>query len=88
METGVGGMFDHVAGGGANVTSSWPSEYRMLLDVKAMGQSASAVVDVEDQIVRVALTLPLLLSFMASTIADSVRRSGETLLLSDDGGTR
>lgn len=81
LEAGIGGIFEHLPGGSAHVAASWPSDYRMMLDVKAMGQTASAVVDVEEQVVHIALTLPPMLGFMAGKIADGIRRSGERLLL-------
>ena len=41
LEVGVGKIFRHLPGGGeAHVSSSWPSAFQMLLDLKAMNQSA------------------------------------------------
>ncbi len=53
----------------------------MAVDVKAMGQSVSATLDVTDAAIRVSLILPPMLSFFSGKIADIVRAKGSTLLL-------
>ncbi|WP_298693045.1 polyhydroxyalkanoic acid system family protein [uncultured Sphingomonas sp.] len=84
MSSRVGDLAKRIPGGMAEVTSSWASEDRMLLDVVAMGQKVSATVDVEERLVRVSVALPLMLSFMSGPITAMVRKSGEDLLLADD----
>lgn len=83
MSARVGDLAKRIPGGMAEVSSSWASEDRMLLDVVAMGQKVAATVDIEDRLVRVSVALPLLLSFMAGPITAMVRKSGEDLLLDD-----
>jgi hypothetical protein len=83
MSSRVGGLAKRIPGGMAEVSSSWASEDRMLLDVVAMGQKVAATVDIEDSLVRVSVVLPLMLSFMAGPITAIVRKSGEDMLLDD-----
>jgi hypothetical protein len=83
MSSRVGDLGKRIPGGMAEVSSSWASEDRMLLDVVAMGQKVAATVDVEERVVRVTVVLPLMLSFMAGPIAAIVRKSGEDMLLED-----
>ncbi len=83
MSSRVGDLAKRIPGGMAEVSSSWASEDRMLLDVVAMGQKIAATVDVEDRLVRVSVALPLMLSFMAGPITAMVKKSGEDMLLDD-----
>jgi len=83
MSSRVGDLAKRIPGGMADVSSSWASEDRMLLDVVAMGQKVAATVDVEERLVRVTLALPMMLAFMAGPITAMVRKSGEDMLLDD-----
>lgn len=83
MSLRVGDLAKRIPGGMADVSSSWASEDRMLLDVVAMGQKVAATVDVEERLVRVTLALPMMLAFMAGPITAMVRKSGEDMLLDD-----
>ena len=83
MQGRVGDLAKHVPGGIADVTSSWPEPYRMALGVAAMGQTVSATLDVADAVVRITLTVPPMLSFMADGIAGIIRERG-TKLLTDE----
>ncbi len=83
MASRVGDLAKRIPGGMAEVSSSWESADRMLLDVTAMGQKVAATVDIEDRLVRVSVILPMMLSFMAGPISAIVRKSGEDLLLDD-----
>ena len=83
MQSRVGELASRIPGGAAEVTSSWPSENRMLVDVTVMGQKVATVLDVEERLVRVSLALPPMLSFMSGAIAGIVRKSGEAMLLED-----
>lgn len=87
MSSRIGDLAKRIPGGMAEVSSSWASEDRMLLDVVAMGQKVAATVDVEDKLVRVSVVLPLMLSFMAGPISAIVRKSGEDMLLDDHSRT-
>lgn len=83
IQTRIGDLGSRIPGG-AEVSSSWPSEDRMVLDIRAMGQSIGATLDVEETLVRATIVLPMMLSLMAGPIAEMVRHTGGTLLLSDD----
>jgi hypothetical protein len=86
MAAGVGDLARHIPGGAADVTSSWPSEDRMLLDIAAMGQKIAATLDVEDAVLKVSLAVPPMLSFMSGPISAVVRQSAEALLIADKSG--
>ena len=81
LKSRIGELAGFIPGGMADVTSTWPSEDRMALDVAAMGQHLSATIDIEDRLVRVSVILPPMLSFMAGPIAAAIRSRGEQLLL-------
>ena len=88
MAARVGDLSKHIPGGMAHVTSSWPLEDRMAVEVSAMGQTVPAILDVEDHVVRVSLMLPPMLSFMSGMISSIVRQRGEDLLLEDRSKTK
>ena len=81
MRARIGELAGHIPGGMAEVASSWPAEDRMAVDVKALGQSVAATLDVGDTAIRVSLMLPPLLGMMAGRIAEVVQRKGGALLL-------
>ena len=81
MQSRIGELAGHMPGGMAEVKSSWPEEYRMTLDITAMGQSVSATIDVEDRVVHLNLQLPMMLSFAAGAIEAVIQRKGSELLL-------
>ena len=81
MVRGVERLPDHVPGKVAEVTSSWPSDDQMQVDVRAMGQEVVTTLDVAPGNVRVTVLLPPMLQLMAGPIEAIVRRSGEKLLL-------
>jgi len=83
MAARIGELPAHLPGGVATVDSSWPAEDHMVVDVVALGQKVVADLDVEDDKVRVSLTLPPSLSFMGGMIAGIVRDRGKDLLLED-----
>ncbi|WP_156680302.1 polyhydroxyalkanoic acid system family protein [Sphingomonas profundi] len=82
----IGELPGHIPGGVAEVQAAWPAEDRMAVDVKALGQSVSAMLDVQDAAIRVTLRLPPMLSFFSGTIADAVSRKGAKLLLAPPEG--
>lgn len=88
MKARIGELPAHIPGGVAEVQADWPSEDRMALAVKALGQSVSATLDVEESVIRVVLVLPPMLGLFAGKIADIVRQKGSTLLLGDDTSRR
>lgn len=86
MHARIGELPRHLPAGIADVRSSWPSEDRMTIEVTAMGQRISAICDVEEKVIRVTMTLPLMLSFLSGAIAGAIERKGAALL-EDDKGT-
>lgn len=83
MQARIGELPGHMPGGVADVRASWPQDYRMALDVAALGQSVSAVLDVEDKLIRISLELPPMLRFASGAIEAAVQRKGRELLLGD-----
>ena len=79
----IGDLPGHVPGGMADVKASWPTPYQMLIEVTALGQRVTAILDIEDSIVRATFTLPALLSFMAGTITGAIQKAGSQALLPD-----
>ena len=71
---------DHIPGGMANVTSSWPSEDRMTLSVAAMGQTIDGQVDIEDGQVVFEIALPPALGFIEPIVGGAIRKGGQKLL--------
>lgn len=53
----------------------------MVIELVAMSQRLTVMLDVEDSLVRVTFTLPGMLGFMAGAIAGAVRKKGGQLLL-------
>ena len=76
MKARIGELPAHIPGGVAEVRADWPAEDRMALDVKALGQSVSATLDVEEAVIRVALVLPPMLGLFAGKISEIVRQKG------------
>ena len=83
MQARIGDLPDHIPGGIAEVRASWPGDYRMALEVAALGQQVSAMLDVEDRRIRISLELPLMLRFASGAIEAAVQRKGRELLLGD-----
>ncbi len=77
----IGELPAQIPGGMADVRASWPGENEMALDVKALGQSVAATLDIRDDAIRVSLMLPPLLGMMSGKIAEVVQRKGAKLLL-------
>lgn len=75
-----GDLASHMPGGIADVRSSWPNDDEMNLDITAMGQTIAARLEVQDQLVRVHLVLPPMLSFFSGMIGAAVRDQGTKLL--------
>jgi hypothetical protein len=70
---------DSIPGGGA-VTTAWPSDERMTMDISAMGQSLRAHVDLEPGQLVLEVDLPPALSFMEPMISGAIRQQGQKLL--------
>jgi hypothetical protein len=71
---------DRMPGGMADVTTSWPSEDRMLLSVAAMGQTIGGQVDIEDGQVVFEIALPAALSFIEPIVGAAIKTGGNKLL--------
>lgn len=71
---------DHVPGGMAEVETSWPSENRMALNIKAMGQQLKGGIDIGDKELVIELALPGMIAFMEPMIAGAIRTQGEKLI--------
>lgn len=71
---------DFIPGGIAQVSTGWPSEDRMTLNVGAMGQSITGAVDIEDSQVVFTVDLPPALSFVEPMIQGAISAKGRKLL--------
>jgi len=69
-----------VPGGMADVETSWVSEDRMALTIRAMGQELLGHVDIEDANVVFTIELPLALSFVEPMISGALEEKGRKLL--------
>ena len=72
---------ENIPGGMAEVTTSWPSEDRMMLTVSALGQTIDARVDIEEQQIVFVVDVPPALGFVKPIIEGALRQQGEKLLL-------
>lgn len=70
---------DSIPGGGA-VSTAWPSEDRMTMNISAMGQSLHAHVDLEPGQLVFEVPLPPALSFVEPMIAGAIQSQGKKLL--------
>ena len=73
---------DHIPGGASHVESSWSGD-RLTLNVRAMGQAAEALIDVEETKVHCRIQLPGMLSMFAGPIEQMLKLKGSDLLLED-----
>ena len=81
LKSRVGELASHIPGGAAEVKTSWPGEDRMDLSVAALGQSVRALLDVEENVIRLRLQLPAMLGFMAGPIERAIRKKGAAALI-------
>ena len=73
-------LVDRIPGGVANVTTSWPSEDRMAIEVSAMGQNFSGDVHIEDKQLVFTLAIPPALAFVEPIIEGTIRQQGQRLI--------
>jgi hypothetical protein len=66
--------------GGGSVSTAWPSDDRMTMDIAAMGQSLRAHVDLEPGQVVLEVDLPPALSFFEPMVAGAIKQQGQKLL--------
>ena len=71
---------DGIPGGMAQVTTAWPSEDRMTLDIAAMGQALTGHIDVEDTQVVLHMDLPPALGFLKPIVEGAIRQQGQKML--------
>ena len=64
----------------ADVTTSWSSEDRMDLAVRAMGQGVDGCVIIEEDQVVFEVNLPPALSFVEPMVASAIRKQGQKLI--------
>lgn len=83
LKSRIGELPGHIPGGVAAVSSEWPGEDVMQLDVKAMGQEVKARIVVLDNALDVTIDLPPMLSFFGDIIRKAVAAKGGALLLED-----
>jgi len=81
IQSRLGDLAGYMPGGVAEVRSAWPEDYRMALNVAAMGQQVAATIDVGEQVVRLNLELPMMLRFASGAIEAAIQRKGGELLL-------
>lgn len=77
------GELDRHLPGKSRVSSRWTEEFRLQLDVAALGQDVSVGIEVEEARVRVTMLLPPLLAMMGGAISKAVKAKGGQLLLGD-----
>jgi len=75
-----GEILGHVPGGMAEVETSWPSEDRMDLAITAMGQVIQGNLEIEDDLVRISIDLPMMLGFLEPMISGTITEQGRKLL--------
>ncbi|WP_209346803.1 polyhydroxyalkanoic acid system family protein [Pontixanthobacter sp. CEM42] len=71
---------DHIPGGMATVTTGWPADDRMSINVNAMGNDLAGMVNIEDNQVVFEIALPIALSFVEPIIAGAIRQQGQKML--------
>lgn len=79
LDDGLGHIRGQLAGFVSSLDYTW-TDYRLDFSVTAMRQSIDGRIDIEDDIVRVEIRLPLLLRMLASKITGRVRSEAALLL--------
>ena len=69
-----------IPGGMADVTTDWPNEDTMNLNVRAMGQGINGRVLIEERQVVFEVDLPPALAFVEPMVAGAIRQQGAKLL--------
>ncbi|MXO89297.1 polyhydroxyalkanoic acid system family protein [Pontixanthobacter aquaemixtae] len=76
---------DHIPGGMASVTTDWPSDDRMSINVNAMGNDLAGMVDIEDRQIVFEIALPPALGFVEPIISGAIRKQGQKMLEAPSG---
>ena len=71
---------DFIPGGLADVTTGWPSEDQLDLNVQAMGQGIDGTIVIEEGQVVFTVNLPPALSFVEPMIKGAIEAKGRKLL--------
>ena len=79
LDDGLGHIRGQLAGFVNSLDYTW-TDYRLDFSVTAMRQSIGGRIDIEDDIVRVEIRLPLLLRMLANKITGRVRSEAALLL--------
>ena len=79
LETGLGQLRTTFAEKVTSITDTWTDD-RLDLHVQALGQNVSALVDVEDDHVRVEVQLPWMLAMLAEKAKGLIQREGTLML--------
>ena len=69
-----------IPGGFADVQTTWPSEDRMAMAIRAMGQQMNAHVEIEEHQVVFIVDLPPALGFVEPIVSAAIRDKGTKLL--------
>ena len=73
-------MADAIPGGMAQISTGWPSDDRMTLDIAAMGQAMNGHIDIQDSQVVLHMELPPALGFLKPIVEGAIRQQGHKLL--------
>ena len=73
-------MADAIPGGMAQISTGWPSDDRMTLDIAAMGQALVGHIDIQDSQVVLYMDLPPALGFLKPIVEGAIRQQGQKLL--------
>ena len=66
--------------GGARISTSWPSEDQMRLDIGVMGQSLLGAIEIEAGQVVISIDLPPLMALFEPMIQSALAANGRNLL--------
>ena len=80
LRTRSGEIGNFIPGGMADVRTDWPSDDRMTMAIRAMGQEMGAAVDVEEHQLVFTVELPPALGFVEPIVAAAIRDKGTKLL--------
>ena len=78
-------LADAIPGGMAQVSTGWPSDDRMTLDIAALGQALTGYIDVQDSQVVLHMDLPPALGFLEPIVEGAIRQQGQKLLEAPKG---
>ncbi len=85
LDEGVGHIREQLAPFATAIQYKW-SGYRLEFSLTVMRQMMAGRIDVEEDIVRIEITLPLLLRIFSNAIIDRIRNEGALLLKGPLGG--